>query len=74
MIMLGIAMQEILVELWIKEEIEKYKDKEVYYNNSIWIVKEVFWKESDEEFVYYLENKNGKLAKVFEHNIELVDS
>lgn len=62
------------MEWWIKEEIQKYKGKNVIYNKSLWIVKEVFWKESDEEFVYYLENKNGNSAKVFEHNITLVAS
>ncbi|PLS18972.1 hypothetical protein CVD28_00800 [Bacillus sp. M6-12] len=57
---------------WIKEEINKYKNKKVKYNRSIWTVKEVFWNEKEEEFVYWIENSKGKLEKVFEKNIELI--
>lgn len=60
------------MEWWIKEEIEKYKDKKVRYNNSIYTVKEVFWQNSNEEFIYWIEDANRVLVKVFEKDIKLI--
>jgi hypothetical protein len=62
------------MEWWVVNEIEKYKDKQVKYNNSVWTVKEVFWREKDEEFIYWIENSKGVLNKVFEKNIELINA
>lgn len=58
---------------WIDEEIEKYAGKEVIYQEKVCIVKEVFWMEQDEEFVYYIEDEEKKLYKVFENQITLVE-
>jgi hypothetical protein len=60
------------MEWWIKEEIDKYKNKKVEYNGYSHIVKEVFWKESEEEFIYWIEDSKRNLHKVFENNIKLV--
>lgn len=60
------------MEWWVIDETEKYKSKQVKYNNSVWTVTEVFWRKETEEFVYYIEDSNGRLEKVYENNIELV--
>lgn len=60
------------MEWWIKEEKEKFENKMVKYNDSLWTVKRVSWRNSEEVFEYYLENHQGKSALVFEKNIELV--
>ena len=62
----------VVLEWWIKEEVEKYKGKKVRYNKTLWTVVEVFWNKREEEFVYWIENNKKELNKVFEKNIELV--
>lgn len=61
------------MEWWKEEEREKYVDKTVTYNNSPWIVKEVFWKDTQEEFEYWIEHPNGKLQVVGNKDIELLN-
>ena len=62
------------IEWWIKEEVDKYKNKQVKLNDSnlIWTVVEVFWIESEEVFIYWVEDSKRNLQKAFEHNIELI--
>lgn len=60
------------MERWLEDEFKKYKGKKVNYNKATWLVVEVFWRENDEEFVYWIEDSKKNLNKVFEKNIELV--
>lgn len=60
------------MEWWVLEEIEKYKGKQVLFNNKEYIVREVIWDESSEEFVYFIEGNRNQYYKVFEHNIKLI--
>lgn len=60
------------MEWWIEEKKEKFENKVVKYNNALWTVKRVSWRNSEEIFEYYLEDINKKSALVFENNIELV--
>jgi hypothetical protein len=62
------------MEWWIKEEKEKYENKVVRYENTLWTVKRVSWRNSEEIFEYYLENNNKNSALVFENNIKLITS
>jgi hypothetical protein len=60
------------MEWWIKEEKEKFENKVVKYNNALWTVKRVSWRNSEEMFEYYLEDNSKNSALVFEKNIEFV--
>ncbi len=55
-----------------KMKLKKYKNKKVKYQGKTYIVKEVFWIESDKEFVYWIEDSKKNLVKTFENHIKLI--
>lgn len=57
---------------WKTEEINKYKNKKVSFQNMICKVKEVFWLENEERFTFYIEDENKKPYKVYESDIFLL--
>ena len=59
------------MSFWIKAEIDKYRGKQVIYNEKKYLVKEVFWNDRDEVFEYLIENESKKTHKVFEKDIQL---
>lgn len=61
------------MENWIIEEKNRYMERMVVYNGTVWVVRNVEWIDEDEKFLLYVENEELKSLRLDTDDVLFVE-
>lgn len=61
------------METWIIEEKNRYMERMVVYNGTVWVVRNVEWIDEDEKFLLYVENEELKSLRLDTDDVLFVE-